>query len=185
MKTNKSNYRFFAVIILITAFLLLIPLLAMQFTDEVTWSLFDFAVAGALLSGTGFTYKLVTRKAGNIAYRAAAGVALATGLFMVWSNLAVGIIGSEDNSANWMYIGVLAVGIIGTVIARLQPQKMSYALFATALANLLVTVIALTAQLGYPDSGPREILIINGFFIALWVGSALLFWNSNRKQAAA
>jgi hypothetical protein len=74
-----------------------------------------------------------------------------------------------------MYIGVLAVGFIGAIIARFQPHGMARTLFATALAQALVAVIALIAKLGSPLSGPGEILILNGFFIALWVGSALLF----------
>jgi hypothetical protein len=169
-------------IVLAVAFLLLLPLLAMQFTDEVAWDLADFAVAGALLLGTGLTYELAVRKVGNIAYRAAVGVALAAALLLVWINLAVGIIGSEDNPANLMYIGVLAVGIIGALILRFQPQGMARALFATALAQTVVALIALIAELGSPWSGPRELLMLNGFFVALWVGSALLFLRAARRN---
>jgi hypothetical protein len=185
IKTNNTAYRSAAGIVLAAAFILLLPLLAMQITDEVVWDLTDFAVAGALLIGTGLTYELAVRKAGNISYRAAVGVALAAALLIIWINLAVGIIGTEDNPANLIYIGVLAVGIIGAIIARFQPHGMSRALFATALAQALVAVIALIAGLGYPASGPSEIVILNGFFIALWVGSAWLFRNAARKQAAA
>ncbi|MCH7760846.1 hypothetical protein IIA15_05510 [candidate division TA06 bacterium] len=163
-------------ITLATAFILLLPLLAMQFTDEVVWDLADFAVAGALLFGAGLTYELVARKAGNIAYRAAVGVAVAAALILVWMNLAVGLIGSEDNPANLMYVGVLAVGIIGAIIARLQPHGMARALFAMALAQALVAVIALIAGMDqYPGSSVSEIVNLNVFFVALWVGSALLF----------
>ena len=85
---------------------------------------------------------------GNSAYRAAVGVALAAAFILVWVNLAVGIIGSEDNPANVMYGGVLAVGIIGAIIARFQPHGMARALVATALAQALVAVIALIAGWG-------------------------------------
>ncbi|MCH8913537.1 MAG: hypothetical protein IIA33_08235 [Planctomycetes bacterium] len=169
---NKSIIR----IVLATAFILLLPLLAMQFTDEVVWDLADFAVAGVLLFGTGLTYELIARKAGPIAHRAAVGVAVAAALLLVWINLAVGIIGNEGNPANLMYIGVLVVGIIGALIARFQPHGMARALFATALAQMLVAVIALAARLG--TSGPvwpRDVLIATGFFATLWLGSALLF----------
>ncbi len=172
MLQNKNIIR----IALATAFILLLPLLAMQITDEVVWDLADFAVAGALLFGTGLTYELVARKMGSIAHRVAVGVALAAALLLVWVNLAVGIIGNEGNPANLMYIGVLAVGIIGALIARFQPHGMSRALFATALAQMLVAVIALAARLG--TSGPvwpRDVLIATGFFATLWLGSALLF----------
>ncbi len=52
-----------------------------------------------------------------MAYRFAVGVALAAAFLLVWMNLAVGLIGSEDNPANLMYFGVLAVGFIGAIIA--------------------------------------------------------------------
>lgn len=169
--TYKSAIR----VALATALILLLPFLAMQFTDEVVWDLADFAVAGVLLFGAGLTYALLARKAGNIAYRAAVGVAVAAALVLVWMNLAVGIIGSEDNPANLMYIGVLAVGIIGALFARFQPHGMARALFATALAQALVAVIALIARLGYPWSGPLELTLLNGFFAVLFAGSAWLF----------
>jgi hypothetical protein len=55
---------------------------------------------------------------------------------------------------------------------------MARALFATALAQALVATIALIAGLGLPWSGPAEILMLNGFFIALWLTSAWLFWKA-------
>ncbi len=173
-------------ITLATAFILLLPLLAMQFIDEVVWDLADFAVAGVLLFGAGLTYELIARKAGNIAYQAAVGVAVGTALLLVWMNLAVGIIGNEENPANLMYIGVLAVGIIGALVARFQPHGLARVLFATALAQMLVAVIALAARVG--TSGPvwpRDVLIATGFFATLWLGSALLFRNAARERTPA
>ncbi len=178
MMQNRNIIR----IVLAAALILLLPLLAMQITDEVVWDLTDFAVAFVLLVGTGLMYELAVRKSGNIAYRAAIGVALAAALLLVWINLAVGIIGSENNPANLMYIGVFAVGIIGALIARFQPHGMARALFATALAQALVAVIAVIAgEHQNPVSSVSEILKVNGFFVALWVGSALLF----RRAASA
>jgi hypothetical protein len=81
-------------IVLPAALILLVPLLAMQFTDEVNWDLTDFAVVGALLIGTGLMYELASRKVGNIKYRAAVGVALVAALLLVWAELAVGIFGT-------------------------------------------------------------------------------------------
>jgi hypothetical protein len=164
-------------IMLGAAFLLLLPLVAMQFSDGVVWDLADFAGAWVLLAGAGLTYKLATRKA-NTAYRAAVGVAVATALILVWMNVAVGLIGDEENPANLMYGGVLAVGIIGATIARFRPDGMARALFATALAQMLVGVIALIAELG----SMRDALILNSFFAALWVGSALLFRHAAGKH---
>lgn len=169
------------------ALLLLLPLVAMQFTDEVVWDVTDFAFAGALLVGTGVTFELAARKTGDSAYRAAVGVALAAAFILIWVNGAVGVIGSEDNPANLMYFGVLAVGIIGALLARFQPLGMARALFATALAQTSVAVIAVIAGLGQPWSGPLELSALNGFFVALFLGSAWLFRRAahGRPERAA
>ena len=168
---------------LVTAFILLLPLLAMQFTEEVAWDAGDFAVAGALLFGIGLTYELMVRRMDSVAYRLATGVALAAALLLVWLNLAVGIIGKEDDPANGMYYVVLAVAIIGSICARLKPRAMALALVATAIAQALVAAIAVAGGLGGRWSGPLEILLLNGFFVALFVGSAWLFRRAARTEA--
>ena len=124
-------------------------------------------------------------KKNSTAYRFAAGVALAAAFLLVWMSLGVGVIGADGDPANLMYVGVLAVGFIGAIIARFRPHGMARALFATALAQVLVAAIALSAGLGYPASPPLEILLLNGFFVALFVGSALLFRFSAREQLPA
>ena len=144
----------------------------MQFTDEVVWGPADFAVAGALLFGAGLMYELIAGKMDNIAYKAAVGLAVGTALFLIWMNLAVGIIGTENNPANLMYGGVIIVGIIGALFARFRPHGMSLALFATALTQMLVGVIALIAGLGFT-------LVLDVFFATLWLGSAFLFRHAS------
>ena len=178
----RNTYRSVVGVALATAFILLLPLLAAP-----AWTLFDYVFAGALIFGTGLTYVLVAKKAGNIAYRAAVGIALAAAFLLVWLTGAVGIIGSEDNNANSMYFGVLAVGIIGAIVTRFRPHAMARALLATALTQALVAVIVLIIGLGSPWSPPGVLgtLILNGFFAALFVGSALLFRYAAREQPPA
>ncbi len=163
------------------AFMLLLALVAKQFIGEVSW-VDNLAQAGALLIGVGIAVELASRKTGEAAYRAAVGLALGSALLLSWVNGAVGIIGSEDNDANLMYGGVLVVGAIGAVIARFKPEGMARALFSTALAQTLVAVIALVGRLGSPYSGPLEIVTINGFFVALFIGSAVLFSKAARGR---
>lgn len=117
----------------------------------------------------------------NITYLSAIGVALMASFILIWLSLGVGIIGQDGDPANVMYFGVLAVGIIGAIIARLQPDGMARALLAMALAQTLVAVIAVAAGLGLPWSGPAEILGLNGFFVALFGGSAWLFRQAAHK----
>lgn len=179
MQKNKSIIG----VVLATVFILLLLFLVNQISDEMVWDLADFVIVGALLFGTGLAYILITKQRGNSTYRAAVVIALGAAFILVWVNVAVGIIGDEGNLANLMYIGVLAVGFIGAIIARFQPQGMARALFATALAHALVTVIALTAGLGSPMNEPGRILALNGLFIVLWVGSALLFQRTSATSS--
>ena len=125
-------------------------------------------------------------KTGNTAYKSAVGLALATPFLLVWMIGAVGVLGREGDRADSMYIGVFAVGIIGAIIARFQPHGMARALFATALAQALVAVIALIAGMHQaPYSSVGEILSFNGFFVALFLGSAWLFRNAARERTPA
>lgn len=163
------------------ACVLLVPLVAMQFSDEVVWTFSDFVFAAVVLFGAGLTYILIANRTGNVAYRAAIGLAVATGLLVVWANGAVGLIGNEREPANLMYYGVLAVGFNGAIAARLRPRGMALASFATALATALVAAIALIAGMQhYAESSVAEILTVNGFFVELFIVTGLLFQIADR-----
>ena len=164
------------------AALVSLPLVAMLLEYEVNWGVEDFVFAIALVAGVGIPFELAVRATRSTAYRAAAGLALAAAFVLVWINLAVGIIGSEDNSANLMFFGVLSVGMAGAAIARFRPRGMARALVATAIAQGLVAVVALLAGSGSRASGPGEILGLTGFFAALWLASAWLFQKAAQER---
>ncbi|HJQ09025.1 MAG TPA: hypothetical protein VJ836_06105 [Candidatus Saccharimonadales bacterium] len=84
---NISRY------IIATALILLVPLVAMQFTDEVRWDLRDFVAIGALLIGAGLVFELVTTRV-NAKYRPAVAVIIIAAVLLIWAELAVGIFGS-------------------------------------------------------------------------------------------
>lgn len=81
-------------IVFAVAILLLIPFVAMLFTDEVNWGLFDFIVAGVLLLGTGLLCELVMRKVHKTDHRIAICAAILITLLLIWAELAVGIFGT-------------------------------------------------------------------------------------------
>ncbi|TDE30272.1 hypothetical protein E0I61_04575 [Flavobacterium ranwuense] len=81
-------------IVLTVVFLLLIPLIAMQFTKEVNWNLADFVVAGVLLLGTGLICELVMRKVKNTNHRIILCAAILAALLLIWIELAVGLFGT-------------------------------------------------------------------------------------------
>jgi hypothetical protein len=76
---------------LATGLVLSVPLVAMQFTDQVRWSLGDFAVMGALLFGTGSVFVMAARRWPRPAHRLAAWAALGIGFLYLWAELAVGV----------------------------------------------------------------------------------------------
>jgi len=84
----------FIIILLSIPLLLLIPLIAMQFTSQVNWSPFDFLVMGILLLSTGLITELVLRKVKKIEHRIALCMAILVTLFLIWAELAVGIFGT-------------------------------------------------------------------------------------------
>ncbi len=81
-------------IMLSVSFLLLIPLFAMLFTNEVNWGLVDFAVAGVLLFGTGLGIEFVLRKVKKTKHRILICASILVALFLIWAELAVGLFGT-------------------------------------------------------------------------------------------
>lgn len=158
-----------------TALILLIPLVAMQFTAEVNWSLSDFVVMGALIFCTGLAFEVVMSRGGNIAYRIAFGLAIPLTLFLIWANLAVGLVGSGANLPNLLFGLVPFVGVIGAIIARLRPHGMARTMYAMATAIALVPLIGLAVNKPELDMGVVEALGITAAFALLFVASGLLF----------
>jgi hypothetical protein len=81
-------------ILMVIPMVLLVPFTAMQFTNEVNWTLFDFVVAGVLLLSVGLALELVLRKVKTTKLRMMIGLALLVAFLLVWAELAVGIFGS-------------------------------------------------------------------------------------------
>ena len=88
-----KNKRFIGILIFI-AVVLLIPFIAMQFTDEVLWSLFDFIIAGLLLLTTGLLFELIMRKVNSKEKQIALIIAVFILLALIWVELAVGLFGT-------------------------------------------------------------------------------------------
>ncbi|WP_373519191.1 hypothetical protein [Pricia sp.] len=82
------------IILGIAAGILSIPLVGMQFSDNVNWSGSDFLVMGILLLGTGLAIELALRKIPSTGNRLiVCGIIIVT-LLVTWAELAVGIFGT-------------------------------------------------------------------------------------------
>lgn len=164
------------------ALLLATPLVAMQFTDEVVWTPFDFAFMGILMGSIGLGLELAFRKAGDGAYRGGAIIALALTFLTIWINGAVGVIGSENEDANMLFLAVLATALVGAIAARFRPVGMAWAMTAAAVVQAAVPALAWVLT---PEARPhilaREVFVLTLIFTALWLISAALFRKAARR----
>lgn len=167
----------------LVAILLLLPAIAMLFTDEVHWTLSDFLFAAVLLGGTGLLVELVVRRRTDNAYRAAAAVALLATLLLGWSNAAVGLVASGANAANVLYMALIALVFVLGCVVRFRAKAMAGVMAVAALVQALITMLAFAQGLVGREEA-SAVVAINGFFIALWTGAALLFWKAAHRQQA-
>jgi len=165
------------------ALLLLLPLVAMQFTDEVNWDAFDFVFMGALFGSVGLGLEFAFRKTGDTAYRGAVVVALAAAFFLTWINAAVGVIGDDDDP-NIFYLGLVAVTLGAAIVGRFRPAAMARAMIVAAFLQLLVPVIV-WAVLPYMRTvvWSPEVPVLTAIFAGLWLFAATLFRKVAQRGA--
>jgi hypothetical protein len=145
--------------------LILTPLVAMQFTSEVNWDETDFIVASIIFGIVGGLIELAVRVSSNWYFRFGAMFSVLAGFMVVWSNLAVGMIGNEDNPVNLWFGAVLLVAIAGA----LKSRYVAAAMFA---AGTLQAAIGLSAGvLGSDPRGGLFTIILSSF----WYIAAALF----------
>lgn len=125
----------------------------------------------------------MTGKSGRIAYRIGVAVALAASFLEVWINLAVGIVGSEDNPVNQGFYLVVVTAAACAFTARLRADGMARAMLAVAAVQALLAVVVATAPSTARDDpmGPMGVLALSGGFAALWLLSAASFHRSARQ----
>ena len=85
-----KNQRFIF-IILPPSILLIIPLIAMQYTNEVNWGVMDFFVAGILLFGSSLLIEFTFRRVKSCKKKLAVSIIIILVLLVTWAELAVGI----------------------------------------------------------------------------------------------
>jgi len=170
---------------LITALILVIPLLGDLFVQGWNWPPKAFVFFGAVVFGIGLAYQLITRNVDTIAYRSALGIALITGFVLFFGNFVQAADDVYPVPAAMMYLIVPVLGIIAAAIARFHSRGMSRALFVTAFAQAVVFAIALSRNLPVTSwTGP----VWRGFggnalFLVLFVASALLFRTAAREES--
>jgi hypothetical protein len=151
--------------------LLAAPLVAMLFTAEVNWGGEDFVFAAVLLGAVGLAFEATMRASRSWSYRFGAGFAAGAAFVTVWANAAVGMIGDGENVYSLLFLGVIALALVGAVAVRFRAGGMAVVMFAAAVAHLGIAVAGVAED---PLGGTYSAV-----FAAFWLISALLF-----RQAA-
>ncbi|WP_439538045.1 hypothetical protein [Sphingomonas sp.] len=154
--------------------LLLLPAVAMQFTTEVNWTGGDFLFAFLMLGSVGLAVELTVRANPAWSYRASMGIVLAACFLTVWINLAVGIVGNEDNPINALFFLVPLTAIAGSVLGGFRARFMAVAAAAAAAAQLGVMLYISATGQGFPIG-------VTLFFGVLWLVAAALFRQAGRQ----
>jgi hypothetical protein len=149
--------------------LLLAPLVAMQLGAEgVHWTAMDFVAAGILLGIAGGLYELAVWLGRDNAYVLAAGLAVGAGFVTVWANLAVGILGSENNPVNDWFFLVPALALLAAVVARFRPAGLAWAMRLAAAAQVALAIWLAVA-------GHGHVWVFTAVMCSAWLLSSQLF----------
>ena len=148
--------------------ILCLPLIAMQFSDQVNWDGADFLIFGLMLLIAGVTFDFVRHQSDHATYKKGMVLAILATFLLFWINGAVGIIGSEDNSANLMFFVIVLVAVLGSLISGFAAYKMKWVMYVAAASQVIVFLVAWIAGWGF--TGPITLV-----FTALWLGAAKCF----------
>lgn len=156
--------------------LLLTPLIAMQFTREVQWDETDFLFAAVIFATVGGLVELTVRLTANWLSRLGAFFAILAGFMVIWSNLAVGMIGNEDNPVNLWFGVVLLIAVLGACLSRRHHAIMPTAMLAAGITQAAIGLLA--GILGSDFRGGVFTMILS----LGWLLSSAFFAAGNRHR---
>lgn len=123
--------------------------------------------------------------ASRTTYRWALAVALGTAALLLWAMGALGIVGTEGDRTDLLYLVALVMGISGAIVARFEPSGMARAMTVTTGATVLVGLIALLLGKHQAEhSSVLEILGLTVMFAGLFGASAWLFRSAGQQAGA-
>lgn len=169
---------------LITALLLIIPIIGSMTVEGWNWDTFDFVFAYVVFFMTFFAIEMVVKHSKNGTFRMAVAVQVVTMLALLWINGAVGIIGNEGNVVNVWYLAIIALGFLGPLLTRMKGNAMSYVLFTMAVIQMAIPTVAAIVfrPIAAEPPGVIGIFFLNGFFALAWVASGLMYRNAATRK---
>lgn len=158
-------------------FLLLLPAAAMRFTAEVNWTASDFIFAGLLLFGSAGFVELAARASRSPFYFWGAVFAVGISFLTIWVNGAVGMVGSEDNPYNAVFLGVVGFALVGSAMVRFRARFMAWVMAAAAAGQAAAGAIGIATD---PRGGTFAML-----FAGAWLISAGFFREARTNEDGA
>jgi len=143
-------------------------------TEALRQGEYALVVTAALFALGCTVVELGARKSARWTYAAGAAIAALTGLGQVWMNLAVGLVGSEDNPVNLVFFAVVAVAMLGALLVRGKAAGMVWVMGLAAAIQVLAGAIGMTAG-DAVHAPPSGMLFLTTFFAGLWLNAAALF----------
>ena len=117
------------------------------------------------------------------AHRLGLALTAATAVLLVLAASALGILG-DGGRPDRVYVVVLAVLLLGSVVARLRAAGMVVALLGTAAAQVVVTAVALLGDLAPPDASVVDVVAVTAMYAGLWATAAWLFHRASGARSA-
>ena len=162
------------------AALMLLPITVQLVSGNFGWTTGDFIFAAIILLVSCSLFDWVARKSPNFSYLAGGAAALAAGFGLLVVNGAVGLVGSEDENHNLLFLAVILVAILGAILARGRPVQMARAMAAAAVTHIVISTVLLVRAGGVSDGDPMAEVVGLSVFAAVWLASAGLFRNAAR-----
>jgi hypothetical protein len=164
------------------AVLLSLPFFAMRLqADGVNWTASDFIVMGVMLGIVCGTIELAVRLTGSWAYRFGVIAAIASAFLITWANLAVGIVGSENNPANGLFFAALLVGFVGAIAVGFRPAGMAVVMLTTIAAIAVAFIIAAAGVTDEPNVTHLRELVATAVISSPLLLSAWFFRRAARS----
>lgn len=161
----------------VLAALLILPAIAMRFSPEVDWTVSDFVFAGIILAALGIGGEIALRVGRNAPHRSGIGIAALGSFLTVWINGAVGMLGSEDEPTNLVFIALVGVAIVASLLVWFRPSIMRWIMAALSAGQFAVGIAAgLWTMPGHAIEWG-----VLSFFALIWGTSAACFHAANQR----
>lgn len=161
------------------AAIMLFPIGIQLVSGNFGWSAADFLFLAVILLTGCLVFDFAARKAPNFSYLAGASAALAASFGLVVVNGAVGLVGSENEAHNLLFLVAILVATFGAIIARGRATGMARVMFLAAITHVAVSTALLIDAGGVSDGDPLMEVIGLSVFAAVWLASGLLFRNAS------